>query len=194
MRRLAGLVGSVLLLTSMLTLGACGGDDADDDTPSPTAGPTEVIAVLKAEAVETATPPLVIVTSVPTTTPTPAGAYTADGRFIPFPTVSTRWFEKDGLINLPIWDDRNLSPEQKAADPRDDPRWPDLVRCMVRAGFGAGLPPPDEFHQADLDRLVATINEDGPFLLAQPSGLQYVGTPASDAFVACADAILAHRP
>jgi hypothetical protein len=187
-RRLAGQVANLLLLTLLLALTACDGDGTPVLASSPT---TEVNAVLATEASGTATSQPVVVTSVPTSTP--AGAYTTDGRFIPFPTVETRWFEEDGRIRLPVWDDRNPSAEQKAADPRHDPRWPDFVRCMERAGFGAELPPPDAFRQANLDRLVATINEDGPFLVAQPSGLQYVGTPASDALLACADAILAQR-
>ena len=89
---------------------------------------------------------------------------------------------------------RKLTPEQKAADPSLDPRWPDFVRCMDRRGFGAGLPSPDAFRQVDMDRLVALVNEDGPFLFPKPSGLEYVGTPASDALLACADEVLTRRP
>lgn len=125
---------------------------------------------------------------------TPEGQYSAGGVFIPYPPSETRWMDKDGFLNAPQWDDRNLSPEEKAADPVHDPRWPALVRCTDAEGFGAGLPAPEEFVQADLDALVEEINQGGPFVFREDSGRQYRGTPASDAFTQCAEATLTEAP
>lgn len=141
-------------------------------------------------------------TPTPEATPTPLatepasrdGATTADGVFIPYPPDEMRWMDKDGFIAVGPYDDRNLKPEEKAADPLVDPRWPDFVECMDAAGFGDNLPAPDLFRQDDLDRLVEAINEGGPFLEIDASGPRYIGTPASDAFMHCAQTVLSEPP
>lgn len=122
------------------------------------------------------------------------GATSADGVFIPYPPDEMRWMSKEGFIEIGPFDDRNLSPEEKAADPLLDPRWPDFVGCMGAAGFGDGLPEPELFRQEHFDRLVAAINAEGPFLEIDASGPRYVGTAAADAFVNCAQVVLAGPP
>lgn len=122
------------------------------------------------------------------------GATTADGVFIPYPPDEMRWMDKDGFIAVGPYDDRNLKPEEKAADPLVDPRWPDFAECMDAAGFGDGLPEPDLFRQEHIDRLVEVINAGGPFLEIDASGPRYVGTAAADAFMNCAQVVLVGPP
>lgn len=125
-------------------------------------------------------------TPSPATTPTPMatelaspdGATTADGVFIPYPPDEMRWMDKDGFIAVVPYDERNLTPEE----------------CMDAAGFGDDLPAPDLFRQDDLDRLAEAINEGGPFLEIDASGPRYVGTAAADAFMNCAQVVLAGPP
>lgn len=125
--------------------------------------------------------------AVPTGTP-PASVWT-DDRDVRLPPGEMRWLDKDGFVAAMPFDDRDLTPEEKAADPLNDPRWPDLARCLERAGW-AGLPAPGDFVQADLDLIVATVNRGGPFLMFEDDGPRYLGTPESDRFIGCAQEIL----
>lgn len=185
-RRRGALGLAAIALGAMLTLAACTGEPGalGDATASPTST-TDTTSL---------TPSAATPTPMATEPASRDGATSADGVFIPYPPDEMRWMDKDGFIAVGPYDDRNLTPEEKASDPLVDPRWSDFVECMDAAGFGDNLPLPDVFRQDDLDRLVEAINEGGPFLEINASGPRYIGTPASDAFMHCAQTVLAEPP
>ena len=97
--------------------------------------------------------------------------------------------DKSGFIESPNWDDRHLSPEQKAADPVVNPRWAPFARCMQGHGVAIARAP-SEFRQGDLDALVSQLNSDGPLVDTSLGLFTVRHSPALDAYVACAFATL----
>lgn len=103
----------------------------------------------------------------------------------PTPLPMSRFAREDGFFAITPYDDRQLSPERKAADPVQDPRWPGFVRCMQAAGFGLSIRDPERTTQADIDALLAEVNRSGPFYVWSPRGPLYQPSPAGDAFLGC---------
>lgn len=101
------------------------------------------------------------------------------------PTPTSRFAYEDGFFAIPRYDDRQLSDEQKAADPARDPRWPAFVRCMQTAGFGLAIGNPDQTTQAEIDALVREVNRSGPAYEWSPRGPVYRPSPGADAFLRC---------
>jgi hypothetical protein len=112
----------------------------------------------------------------------------------PPPAHHSRFDRGDGFYRIPPWDDRQLSAEVKALDPRLDPFWPRFVQCMQSSGVGLDMPSPEQATQVDIDRLVDQVNATGPFYFATPEGLEYRGTLESDAFERCEVILYERRP
>lgn len=90
---------------------------------------------------------------------------------------------------MPAWDDRELSPEQKAANPLPpDPRWAPFGECMAARGFETRAIPTQAFTQADLDRLLISVNAAMPNPEVNKQFAANAKLPGiAGAFVACAD-------
>ncbi len=111
------------------------------------------------------------------------------------PPPFNRWINAStGRFEVPRWDDRELSDDQKAAKPLPvDPRWAPLSECMAAKGFETRANPAQPFGQADLDHLLSVVNAASPDATAN----KQLGSNARSApgiagtFVTCADASLA---
>lgn len=110
------------------------------------------------------------------------------------PAPRSRFIDEKGFFALPEWDDRNLSKQEKAANPWKDPFWPPFVQCLQDAGIGVGLTTPDSATQEDINRLVDEVNKAGPFYTSSPTGLVYKSTQQSDAFIQCEKILYERRP
>lgn len=111
----------------------------------------------------------------------------------PPPPYLFRFVEADGYVSLPRWDDRQLSQEEKDANPWINPRWAPFNRCMVAAGLG--LPDKSTLLQHDIDAIIASVNESGPFLRRnEAGGLEVIESEVLAAYAACFEATLAVLP
>lgn len=104
------------------------------------------------------------------------------------PPAFNRWIAPTtGLFNVPLWDDRSLSIEERRADQWYNPRWKPFAECMASAGF-QNVANASEFWQDDLEALLAQINKERPDVLANRAvntDTKLPGRPG--AFLTCAD-------
>lgn len=112
----------------------------------------------------------------------------------PPPPPRSHFINQQGFFELPRWDDRDLTDDEKAQDPRRDPFWPAFVQCLQDRGVGVGVTTPDGATQTDIDRLVAEVNESGPAYVVSPTGLRFQSTLASEAFLHCETILYNQRP
>lgn len=112
----------------------------------------------------------------------------------PPPPARSRFVTHEGFYDLPPWDDRHLSEAEKAADPWIDPFWPAFVECMQAGGIGVGTTTPETARQADIDRLVAEVNESGPHYIPTSVGFTYQPSPKADVFQSCETILWEKRP
>ncbi len=106
------------------------------------------------------------------------------------PREHSLFLDKDGFIEVTAYDDRHLTDEQKLEDPLVNPNWEPFAECVADHGLEVRADPANPYTQADLDRLIEIVNEEGPFEAATPQGLVYHGTLNSDAFLQCAEGYL----
>ena len=103
------------------------------------------------------------------------------------------YVEADGYIASRIWDDRQLSAEEKAANPWINPRWAPFNRCLITYGYGD--PDLSVLYQADVDAIVDELNDEGSFLRRnERGGLEVVTAPALEAYADCFEKTLAVLP
>ena len=147
---------------------------------------------LSSSAADTTASPIVEPTAVGNAIapPQPTAASVFTSRDDIAPRQHSLFFDKDGFITVTEYDDRNLSAEEKRLDPRPNPRWEPFAACVAASDLEVRDDPARAYTQDDLDRLVALVNQEGPFEEATPRGLVYQGTAASDAFLTCAEAYL----
>lgn len=130
---------SVMLVGSLMT--AC---YADDDPRATSSTATQLPQATEASQ-----------TSVEHPTP-------LDPTIPPFDGLPHRFIGFQGAFNVPVWDDRNLSDEEKANDPWYNPSWVPFSACLADRGLEIRSDPSQPFSQADLDRLLARLNAEYP--------------------------------
>ncbi|MPZ50264.1 MAG: hypothetical protein GEU75_13370 [Dehalococcoidia bacterium] len=108
----------------------------------------------------------------------------------PPPRQHPLFLDKTGFLEVTRYDDRNLTDDEKLQDPVVNPRWEPFAECVAADDLEVRDDPAIPYTQADLDRLVAVVNLEGPFEVATPRGLVYTGTSNSDSFLACAERFL----
>ena len=80
----------------------------------------------------------------------------------PTPHPHNRFVSMDGTFFVLPWDDREISDEQKKADPIYNPAWVPFASCMETHGLAVRSSPGTKFSQADLDALVSRLNRENP--------------------------------
>ncbi len=98
--------------------------------------------------------------------------------------------DKAGFIEITRFDDRNIPQAEKEAKPILNPKWEPFAACVAGQGLEVRSEPATAYKQADLDRLVALVNQQGPFEQVTLKGLVYTGTKDADALLGCAHAHL----
>lgn len=78
----------------------------------------------------------------------------------PYPPFNP-WLDDSGRFYSPMYDDRRLSAEQKAANPVFNPQWEPFASCMETAGVAVRAPA-ERFAQSHLDALFVRLNEENP--------------------------------
>lgn len=90
---------------------------------------------------------------------------------------------KDGFLESPRWDDRDISAAERDADPWVNPRWAPFNRCLVDRGLG--IADKQVLTQGDIDAMVKRINADGPFAYREGGRWQFRTSAALDRWVSC---------
>jgi hypothetical protein len=115
----------------------------------------------------------------------------------PLEGLPNRFIGFQGVFHVPLWDDRNLSDEEKAKDPWFNPSWAPFSECLAGRGLEVRADPSQQFAQADLDRLLARLNSEYPDTDANKA-IPYdaKGKVEGDAgvFLDCAEAWLTKTP
>ncbi len=89
------------------------------------------------------------------------GPFTPEEIGLP-PEIVTEFMDAQGQFTAPLWDSRQLSDAQKAADPVFSPGWKPFSACMANAKFELRANPARPYVQADLDQLLARLNRENP--------------------------------
>lgn len=165
---------ALFLLASFTgTLVAC---TPDDDESS---------AAARAAASQEASPP-------PSVQPTPINPVGRGNEGVPNQFVGFQ-----GVFHVTTWDDRALTPEQKAADPSYNPAWVPFSECLAERGLEVRPDASQKFSQADLDRLLERLNKEYPDPDANKKfPFEATGKVSGDAgiFFDCAEAWLTKTP
>jgi len=129
--------------------------------------------------------------------PPPPAAAVTDLTNAPAPPIRNQFIDITGRFFVVPWDDRELGPEQKAANPWYNPAWEQFSECATKGGLQAKLDPSKKFSQVDLDRLVAQLNREYPDAEANKQiPAQATGKVRGDAgvFLTCAEEWLTKTP
>jgi hypothetical protein len=155
----------VLLMLSVViaTLAvACGGEPPPADVP--TASPSSAAAPTRGSGVKD-------LASAPT--PVRSNQFVYEGHFWVYP-----------------WDDRELGPAAKLANPVINPAWEPFAKCLEAAGVVARLQPGAPFGLTDLDALLVRLNAEYPDTAANEKIPFRFDAPVTDdksAFLVCAN-------
>ena len=114
------------------------------------------------------------------------------------PTLSldvARWVDRSGRFVVPVYDDRAISEEERAANPVVDPRWEPFAQCMASGGFPVAISG-RTFLQEDMDGLVDRVNASRPDAAANRDSARSGVLPPGLAlqFIECANAWLTLSP
>lgn len=112
------------------------------------------------------------------------------------PALPYEFISSDGRFTVSLWDDRALSPAQKAADPWVNPAWGPFAGCMEKEGYVL-LAPGQPASQETIDALLARLNRENPDAAANRQILAQSLSRAQGearAFLACASAWLTKSP
>lgn len=124
--------------------------------------------------------------------PTPANPALSPNADRPNPFVGF-----SGVFHAPVWDDRELSDEQKAADPVFNPAWVPFSQCLADRGLEVRPDPSQKFSQMDVDHLLERLNAEYPDVNANRQiPFHATGKMPGDAgtFLDCAEAWLLKTP
>lgn len=119
---------------------------------------------------------------VPTSIVTGTTATAPDKVVLP-PGRIVSWLDKQGRIEMPVFDDRHVSDEIRAAYPWTNPRWAPFNRCLQAGNYGIAGP---ILSQAQAQQSLDSINAEGPFTArGQDGALVIVESPGLAVFSGC---------
>ena len=129
--------------------------------------------------------------------PPPPAAAVTDVAKGPPPPSRNQFIDITGRFFVVPWDDRELSLEQKVANPSYDPAWEKFAQCAAQGGLDAKLDNSQKFSQVDLDRLIGQLNREYPNAEANkhiPAKAAGKVSGHAGAFLACAEEWLTKTP
>lgn len=71
------------------------------------------------------------------------------------------WLDDSGRFHSPVYDDRRMSADDKAASPVYNPQWEPFAECMETVDVVVRAPG-ERFAQSHLDALFARLNDENP--------------------------------